>query len=78
MFYYYSACLHLGKTKENFNIVGIIYYVLLIQGISRVIMCPTELKMQRTIHFRISEESWLLKLKYPAFSEMAKHTQEII
>jgi hypothetical protein len=24
MFYYYSACLHLGKTKENFNIVGII------------------------------------------------------
>jgi hypothetical protein len=25
MFYYYSACLHLGKTKENFNIVGIIY-----------------------------------------------------
>jgi hypothetical protein len=30
-------------------------------------MCPTELKMQPTIHFRISEKSWLLKLKYPAF-----------
>jgi hypothetical protein len=41
-------------------------------------MRPTELKMQRTIHFRISEESWLLKLKYPVFSEMAKHKHEII
>jgi hypothetical protein len=41
-------------------------------------MCPTELKMQPTIHFRISEKSWLLKLKYPAFSELAKHKQEII
>jgi hypothetical protein len=45
MFYYYSACLHLGKTKENFSIVGVIYWVLLIQGISRVIMCRTDLKM---------------------------------
>jgi hypothetical protein len=63
MFYYYSACLHLGKTKENFSIVGVIYWVLLILGISRVIMCPTELK----IHFLISEKSWLLKLKFPAF-----------
>jgi hypothetical protein len=55
MFNYYSACLHLGKTKENFrrnNILGFI----------RVIMCQTELKMQPTIHFRISEKSWLLKL----------------
>jgi hypothetical protein len=25
MFYYCSACLHLGKTKENFSIVGVIY-----------------------------------------------------
>jgi hypothetical protein len=25
MFYYYSACLHLGKTKENFCIEGVIY-----------------------------------------------------
>jgi hypothetical protein len=41
-------------------------------------MCPTELKMQRTIHFRISEESWLLKLNIQLFSEMAKHKQEII
>jgi hypothetical protein len=24
MFYYYSASLHLGKTKENFSIVGVI------------------------------------------------------
>jgi hypothetical protein len=30
-------------------------------------MCLTELKMQPTIHFRIAEKSWLLKLKYPAF-----------
>jgi hypothetical protein len=42
MFYYYSACLLLGKTKENFSTVGVIYEVLLIQGISRVIMCPAE------------------------------------
>jgi hypothetical protein len=25
MFYYYSACLQFGKTKENFSIVGVIY-----------------------------------------------------
>jgi hypothetical protein len=25
MFYYYSACLHLGKMKENFSTVGVIY-----------------------------------------------------
>jgi hypothetical protein len=25
MFYYYSACLHLGKTKEIFSIAGVIY-----------------------------------------------------
>jgi hypothetical protein len=25
MFYYYSACLHLGKTKENFSTVGVIH-----------------------------------------------------
>jgi hypothetical protein len=24
MFYYYSACLQLGKTKENFSIAGVI------------------------------------------------------
>jgi hypothetical protein len=24
-YYYYSACLHLGKTKENFSTVGVIY-----------------------------------------------------
>jgi hypothetical protein len=58
MFYYYFACLHLGKTKENFSVVGVIYEVLLIQDISRVIMWPTELKMQPTIHFRISEKSY--------------------
>jgi hypothetical protein len=27
MFYYYSACLHLGNTKENFSIVGVIYFI---------------------------------------------------
>jgi hypothetical protein len=66
MFYYYSVCLHLGKTKENFCIAGIIIIInillgFLIQGISRVIMCPMDLKMQRTIHFRISEKSWVQK-----------------
>jgi hypothetical protein len=25
MFYYYSACLYLGKLKENFSTVGVIY-----------------------------------------------------
>jgi hypothetical protein len=62
MFYYYSACLHLGKTKENFTIVGVIYVLTFINT-----GYFTELKMQPTIHFRISEKSWLLKLKYPAF-----------
>jgi hypothetical protein len=28
MFYYYSACLHFGKTKENFSTVGVIYRVI--------------------------------------------------
>jgi hypothetical protein len=28
---------------------------------------PDGIKMQPTIHFQISEKSWLLKLKYPAF-----------
>jgi hypothetical protein len=28
---------------------------------------PDGIKMQPTIHFRISEKSWLMKLKYPAF-----------
>jgi hypothetical protein len=37
-----------------------------IQGNSRVIMSPSELKMQPTLHFR---KSWLLKLKYRAFFE---------
>jgi hypothetical protein len=27
MFYYCSGCLYLGKTKENFTIVGVIYRV---------------------------------------------------
>jgi hypothetical protein len=25
MFYYHSACLHLGKMKENFSTVGVMY-----------------------------------------------------
>jgi hypothetical protein len=29
MFYYYFACLHLGKTKENFSIVGVIQCIFL-------------------------------------------------
>jgi hypothetical protein len=49
-----------------------------LQDISRVTMCPTELKMQPTIHFRISKKSWLLKLKYPTFFGNGKHKQEII
>jgi hypothetical protein len=42
------------------------FFIFDIQGNSRVIMSPTDLKMQPTLHFR---KSWLLKLKYPAFFE---------
>jgi hypothetical protein len=58
MFYYYSACLHLGEMKENFsihsrnNILGFIN-----TGYFTSDNVPTELRMQRTIDFRISEES---------------------
>jgi hypothetical protein len=47
-----------------------LYLILLIKdvpSISRVIMSPTELKMQPTIH---SPKSWILKLKYPGLLEM--------
>jgi hypothetical protein len=66
MFYYYSACLHFGKTKENFSIVGVIYVLGFINtGYFTSDNVPDG--MQPTIHFRISEKSWLIKLKYPAF-----------
>jgi hypothetical protein len=54
MFYYYSASLHLGKTKENFSIVGVIGMLGFINtGYFTSDNVPTELKMQPTIHFRI-------------------------
>jgi hypothetical protein len=66
MFYYYSACLHFVKTKENFSIVGVIYYVLFTSD-----NVPDGIK--NATHNTFS------KLKYPVFfSEMAKHKQEII
>jgi hypothetical protein len=43
------------------------YDFLIIQGISRVIMSPTTLKMQPTIHSQNLKKSRILKLKYPAF-----------
>jgi hypothetical protein len=63
MFYYYSACLHLGKTKDNFSTVGVIYLVLLIQDNN----VPGGIKNATHNTFSNFRKSWLLKLKYPAF-----------
>jgi hypothetical protein len=59
MFYYYSACLHLGKTKDErklqysrSNILGFIN-----TGYFTSNNVPDGIKMQPTIHFRISEKA---------------------
>jgi hypothetical protein len=73
MFYYYSACLHLGKTKENFsrsNILGFIN-----TGYFTSDNVPDGIKNATHNTFSNFRKN---KLKYPAFSEMAKHKQEII
>jgi hypothetical protein len=68
MFYYYSACLHLGKTKENFSIVVCSNILRFINtGYFTSDNLSHGIKNATHITFRISEQSWLLKLKYPAF-----------
>jgi hypothetical protein len=67
MFYYYSACLHLGKTKENFSIVGVIYWVLLIQRISRVIRPPDGIKNVRHNSFSNFREKLATEIKISSF-----------
>jgi hypothetical protein len=67
MFYLLFCMFALRKDERKLqysrsNILGFIH-----TGYSRMIMRTTELKMQPTTHFRISEKSWPLKLKYPAF-----------
>jgi hypothetical protein len=42
MFYYYSACLHLVKMKENFSTVGVIYRANHIRLISEFILYATK------------------------------------
>jgi hypothetical protein len=80
MFYYYSACLHLGKTKDErklqysrSNILGFIN-----TGYFTSNNVPDGIKNATHNTFSNIRKSWLTKLKYPAFLEMAKHKQEII
>jgi hypothetical protein len=68
IFYYYSACLHLGKTKENFNTVGVIHILGFINmGYFRSDNVPDGIKNATHNTFSNFRKSWLLKLKYPAF-----------
>jgi hypothetical protein len=67
MFYYYSACLHLGKTKENFSTVGVIYVLGFINtGYFTSNNVPDGIKNATHNTFSNFRKSWLLKLKYPA------------
>jgi hypothetical protein len=68
MFYYYSACLHLGKTKENFSTVGVIYVLRFINtGYFTSNNVPDGIKNATHNTFANFRKSWLMKLKYPAF-----------
>jgi hypothetical protein len=69
MFYYYSACLHLGKTKDErklqysrSNILGFIN-----TGYFTSNNVPDGLKTATHNTFSNFRKSWLMKLKYPAF-----------
>jgi hypothetical protein len=68
MFYYYSVYIFALRKDERKlqysrgNILGVIN-----TGYFKSDNVPDGFKMQRTIHFRISEKSWLQKSKYPAF-----------
>jgi hypothetical protein len=68
MFYYYSACLHLGKTKENFSILGVIYVLGFINtGYFTSDNVPDRIKNATHNTFSNFRKSWLMKLKYPGF-----------
>jgi hypothetical protein len=68
MFYYYSACLHFGKTKENFSTVGVIYVLGFINtGHFTSDNVADGIKNATHNTFSNFRKSWLLKLKYPAF-----------
>jgi hypothetical protein len=69
MFYYYSACLHLGKTKDErklqysrSNILGFIN-----TGYFTNNNVPDGIKNATHNTFSNFRKSWLLKLKHPAF-----------
>jgi hypothetical protein len=69
MFYYYSACLHLGKTKDErklqysrSNILGFINI-----GYFTSNNVPDGIKNATHNTFLNFRKRWLLKLKYPAF-----------
>jgi hypothetical protein len=69
MFYDYSACLHLGKTKDErkvqysrSNILGFIN-----TGYFTNNNVPDGIKNATHNTFSNFRKSWLLKLKYPAF-----------
>jgi hypothetical protein len=67
MFYYCSACLHLGKTIEIFSIlvVGVILGFINTVYFTSDNNVPDGIK--NAIHKIQSEKSWLMELKYPAF-----------
>jgi hypothetical protein len=70
MFYYYSACLHLGKTKENVRTVGVIYVLGFINtGYFTSDNVPDGIK-------NATNPQYISNIQL--FSEMAKHKQEII
>jgi hypothetical protein len=75
MFYYYSECLHLGKTKENFSIVRVIHWVLLIQGISRVIV-PDGIKNVRHNSFSNFRKKLATEIKISSFIQKWLNTNK--
>jgi hypothetical protein len=59
------TCTIVKTVDKTYNFyLSLILLIKDVPSISRVIMSPTELKMQPTIH---SPKSWILKLKYPGF-----------
>jgi hypothetical protein len=50
MFYYYSACLHLGKTKENFGIVRVIQRGFFNSEYSPYLLPMFSFKKRRSMH----------------------------
>jgi hypothetical protein len=69
MFYYYSACLHLGKmkdeTKRQYSWSNILGFINTRYFTSNNV--PDGIKNATHNTFSNFRKSWLLKLKYPAF-----------